>query len=234
MADDAPFRRPGKAVSPALARLAEQSARRARDLPRDAERLSAEERRVVLEKVFGADEDSNATNVIVASSLIWSLVFVFCLQNSTVSGNPAPILGVLLSGLPFAWWIAHLSKWRAARRAETIAARLAWAARQPFPVHGYELWCLSHEPLLDVTLSIPIDPRQLADALAAIAPAVALSWMDERTARLRIPPTLVTRVQGPTGRYANPGALELLVERLLIPLHSDVPIERMDMGGARD
>jgi hypothetical protein len=36
-----------------------------------------------------------------------------------------------------------------------------------------------------------------------------------------------------TRSYADPRALEFLVEHLRVPLHADVPIERIDVGGAR-
>lgn len=213
-----------------LAQLAEKGGERRREMPRDAEHMAEEERRRRLERVFEL-QHNNASGFGLLALLLWTMLVPLCGAITAQDGNPAPaIMGVLAAVAATVWGIAASGQRREQRRA-SVAERLSWAGKQPFPVRGYEVWCLSERPLLDVTLSAPVDHRQLADAVAAVDSTVELEWLDERTARLFIPPRTVTASEEPTHWYADPAALARLVDRLLVPLHTDVPIERMDMGG---
>jgi hypothetical protein len=229
--DDAPYRRPGLGASPVLAQLAEVGSERRREMPRDAETMPWPARHKRLEAIFGVS-GNDASGIGLFASFVWMMVVPICIPLTAADGNPVPVLLGVGAAVAATTWAVMASTRRAGQRAASVAAWLAWAERQPFPVRGFDLWCLSEWPLLDVALSAPVDRRQLADALAAVDSTAGLEWLDDRTVRISIPPRTVTRGEGATDWYADPTALVRLFERLLLPLHTDVPIERVDMGGA--
>jgi hypothetical protein len=229
--DDAPFRRPGQGVSPVLSQLASAGEERRRELPREAELTPPDRRSARLEQVFGV-AGNNASGLGLLALLVWTLLLPICGVITNVDGNPAPaIIGTLCAIAATVWALTASDKRRAQRRA-AVAEQLARVEKLPFPVRGYDKWCLSERPLFDLTLSAPIERRQLIDAVAAIDSTVEVEWLDERTARFFIPPRAVEAAEGPTSWYADPTALTRLFDQLFLPLHSDVPIESIEMGGA--
>jgi hypothetical protein len=229
--DDAPFRRPGMGVSPVLAQLAEAGGDRRREMPRDAEAMAEPERRRRLERVFKVN-GHDASGLGLGALLCWTIATPLCGAISAQDGKPVAIVFGAGTAIVVTVWAMIATPRRAEERRAAVAEGLAWATRQPFPVSGYELWCLSEIPLLDVVLTTPVAQRQLADAVAAVDPTIEVDSIDERTARLHIPPRTVTEGDGPAEWYADPAALLRVFDKLLLPLHTDVPIERVDMGGA--
>lgn len=230
MSDDAPYRRPGLGSSPVLAQLAEVGGERRREMPREAEATPESERRTRLERVFKVS-GHDASGIGLGALLSWTMLAPLCGAITAQDGNPIPVgFGVGVS-LAVTIWAAVAAPRREDQRRAAVAEGLAWATRHPFPVRGYDVWCLSERPLFDVVLSAPVDRRQLTDAVAAVDPTVEVDWIDERTARLHVPPRTVGQRDGPSEWYADPAALHRLFDRLLLPLHTDVPIERVGMGG---
>ena len=230
MSDDAPYRRPGLGASPVLAQLAEVGSERRRDLPREAETMPELERRRRLEHVFKVN-GHDASGIGLLALLSWTMLAPLCGVITAQDGNPVPAgFGVVVS-MAVTVWAAVAAPRREDQRRAAVADGLAWATRHPFPVRGYEVWCLSERPLLDVVLGAPVDRRQLTDAVAAVDPTIEVVWIDERTARMYIPPRTVTHSEASPDWFGDPPVLHRLFERLLLPLHTDVPIERVDMGG---
>jgi len=226
-----PFRTSGKGASPVLARLAEVGNERQRELPREAERMSPQDRQTRLEKVFGVD-GNNAVGLGLAAILAWTTLVPLCGVMTSMEESAVPAIFGTVGALGLTIWAIAASNQRRAQRQAAVQSRLTWANRLPFAVRGYELWCLSERPLFDVTLTTPIEHSQLAQGVAAIDPTAELVWFDERTARIFIPPRTVTASEQQTYWYADPIALARLVEHLFVPLHGDIPIERIEMGGA--
>lgn len=231
MNDDTPYRRPGLGASPVLAQLAEVGGERRREMPREAEATPELQRRERLERVFKVN-GHDASGIGLAALLSWTMLAPLCGAITAQDGNPVPVGFGVGASLAVTIWAMIAAPRREAERRAAVAEGLAWATRQPFPVRGYDVWCLSEVPLLDVSLSAPVDRRQLTDAVAAVDRTIEVEWIDERTPRLHIPPRTVTEGEGPAEWYADPAALHRVFERLLLPLHTDVPIERVDMGGA--
>ena len=228
---DEPFRRPGKGMSPILSQLASAGEERRRELPREAERMQPHERLVRLEHVFGV-AGQNASSIWLLCLLLWTILVPLCGVMTSSTGNPAGILVALAGTIGVTIWAATASERRRVARRAAVDQKLARMKQTPFPVEGYELWCLSERPLFDVTLSTPIDRRQFADAVAAIDASAEVEWLEERVVRIYIPPRTVEVSEQPTSWYADHEALDRLIERLFLPLHSDLHIERIAMGGA--
>lgn len=229
--DDAPFRRPGQGVSPILSQLASAGEERRRELPRDAELTPPDQRADRLEQVFGV-AGVNASGLGLLALVVWTVLLPLGGVITNVDGNPAPVIIGALCAIAATVWALVASDKRRIYRQAFVVEQLAKVEKLPFPVRGYDRWCLSERPLFDVTLSAPIERRQLIDAAAAIDATVEVEWLDERTARFFIPPRAVEAAEGPTSWYADPAALTRLLDRLFVPLHSDVPIESIEMGGA--
>jgi hypothetical protein len=228
---DEPFRRPGKGMSPILSQLASAGEERRRELPREAEPMDPHERRMRLEAVFGVSA-INAQGLWVGCLLAWTTMVPLCGVMTSSDGNPASIILAVVVAVGLTIWAAVASERRRLQRRVAVDQKLASMQQLPFPVNGYELWCLSERPLFDVTLSTPIDNRQFIDAVAAVDASAEVDWIDERVVRIFIPPRTAEASEQPTSWYADHEALSRLFERLLLPLHSDLHIERVDMGGA--
>jgi hypothetical protein len=214
---DSDYRQPAKAHSPAMASLAGRADDRRRELPREAGQLGPRElNRRLVAAIIGET---------IAEIAIWTvLIIVFCFGAGLFIGGIADgSLTMVLGSLPLvlAPVAAAIARLRTTRRA--VAAELAWPARLPFPVEGYDLWLASARPILDVALRTPVERRLLFEGIAGFDPAIAVSHLDDRTVRLEVP--------------ARPGdypaaAFHALVAEVLVPLHQDVGIDGVSMGGA--
>jgi hypothetical protein len=217
-------------TSPVLAQLAEAGGERRRAMPREAEAMPELERRKRLEHVFKVN-GHDASGIGLWALLSWTILAPLCGAITAQDGNPIPAGFGVGVALAVTIWAMVAAPRREDQRRAAVAEGLAWATRLPFPVRGYEVWCLSERPLLDVALSTPVDRRQLADAVAAVDPSIEVDWIDERTARMYIPPRTMTYSEAAPDWFADPTALLRVFDGLLLPLHTDVPIERVDMGG---
>lgn len=115
------------------------------------------------------------------------------------------------------------------RRFTAYTEAIAWAERQPFPVTGYSSWLACDKPLLDLRLRTPFDRGLFANAVRAIDPAIEVEAIDDHTTRIAVPAILGTR--GRAVRYGNVPLLHRLFRDVVLPLHDEVGIERVELGG---
>jgi hypothetical protein len=109
-----------------------------------------------------------------------------------------------------------------------VARRLAADVALPFPVEGYDAWLASEIPILEVHLRGALDHDLAADAARGVHPGIAVSWIGERTLRLIVPALLF-------GGHLLAGdrvVWNRLASQMLVPIHTDVGIERVEMGGS--
>jgi hypothetical protein len=120
---------------------------------------------------------------------------------------------------------------RGSRRfhAELVLEHLA----RPYPVVDYELWLCSDRPLLDVVLRAGmVDPWLLRRAAAVVDPGIELTWIDSRCFRVAIPPVRIVDIERGALRFGGDRArLRAFLDRLVDPLHDDVGVAVIDMGG---
>ena len=113
-----------------------------------------------------------------------------------------------------------------------------------FPIEDYDAWLLSGRPLFDIELRGIVDRASLAARLRSIEAYSAeqqssvkwvedVSWLDENVVRVETRPTLIT----PSTSRIRPfygGSHDLfkrLVAEVLVPLHREVGIVTVRMGG---
>jgi hypothetical protein len=218
VSDDAPYRKGGPAAPSALVALASGAAARRRELPRDA----ASEQRLD----FRIQRALDIRPMRIASVLLPTFG-AFMLVDAVAGGTVAiGIAGVLMAAIG----IAFDARLYRTARADT-ARRLAVGAKQPFPVARYDLWLASERPLFDVYLRGAVAQQVVVDAAAAIDVGIAIEWLDDLTFRVAIPARTIE-----SGEDAMNGGDErawlAFAEKILGPLHQDVGIERVEMGGS--
>jgi len=137
----------------------------------------------------------------------------------------------------FAWvgtflWLGYtiwLGSKREKERKRKVSEGLQWATQLPFLVEGYDLWLISEEPLLDVTLQTPL-ATPLASALHAVNPAIEAEPLDDTTTRVLLPPRKAE--QGETTLWiGDEEAFRAVVTKVLEPLHQEIGIVRVTVGG---
>jgi hypothetical protein len=224
-----PFRSPGGGHSPTLERLAEEGESRRRELPREAAKLPDGERTSRLEHAFRTHGHD------ASGWIVFAIVLGMCSLSVTLIEAQASSRGAPLS---LAAWAATflllgygiwLGSKREQERERKVSEGLRWASQLPFPVEGYELWLISEEPLLDVTLQAPLS-APLASALHAVNPAIKAEPLDDTTTRVLLPPRKVEH--GETTLWiGDEEAFRAVVEKVLEPLHREVGIARVTLGG---
>jgi hypothetical protein len=138
-------------------------------------------------------------------------------------GGLAGLGGSLVVTLVALGWLAR----RAASRLTDRERRLlATVATRPFPVRCYLIWLTADRPLFDLHLRGPVDRAGTAAALRAISPTAELRWVDEAIARIALP---AIPVGG--GHGGDPVLLRRFFEEVAGPLHREVGISRVEMGG---
>jgi hypothetical protein len=115
------------------------------------------------------------------------------------------------------------STWAAPCAAAAAVALRVQGRLDPADVIEEYIRPASARPILDVALRTPVERRLLSEGIAGFDPAIAVSHLDDRTVRLEVP--------------ARPGdypaaAFHALAAEVLVPLHQDVGIDGVSMGGA--
>lgn len=231
----ADYREPDRVRSAALERLAARAARAEHELPRDADKLPPHIRTARLEAAAGVGHDRPGCLIMLAI-LAGALSTIVALKAAIGQGRPSTF-GLILVGataLLIAWsvWATRAS---ARRRAAAVEALLAWERDLPFPVTGYVDWLVADAPALQLTLRAAIDPDLLRRALPAVDSAATLEVLDDRRFRVVFQATLTSTsgdVDGEADRHGQVVVLRRFHAELLLPLHHDVGIEMLAMGGA--
>jgi hypothetical protein len=220
MSDDDPFRT-APARPAALVALVETATAGKRLLPHDAELEPASQRALRVRFALGATKRRIRWSV---ASVFGALWFIIGLTDPTAEAGMAVMGAVLAVG----GVAIDAIQWRLASR--DVARRLVGDTSLPFPVVGYEHWLASDRPLFDVHLRGPVAHQLVIDAAVALAEDTTIEWQSELVFRVVIPPIVVGR----GGRFTDAGDARrwrIVSRQLLLPLHQDVGIDHVDMGG---
>ena len=216
MSDDDPYRR-NSAAPAALIELAAGAAAKRRELPREAAAYGNLDTRV-----------RNALGVVPVVA-VWSTLLL-CLGGiliavGALNSAAMVVFGILVAPSGIAIDVAI---WRAAKER---AARLAREdERRPYPVDGYPLWLAAERPLFDVYLRRAVDRTVVIDATAALDRDIVIEWLDERVFRVAIPACQFG--SDPVQHLGDRAAWLRFAEKILAPLHADIGIDKVEMGGA--
>lgn len=103
----------------------------------------------------------------------------------------------------------------------------------PFPVDGLIDHLTADRPLADLHLRAAVAPELLADAVRTLDAGATIEWLSPRHARLALTPRQLR-----PARHKHPAILggdlplvHALVDKVLVPLHREVRVERLDLGG---
>ena len=219
------YRDPAKARSPALEQLAAAKP----ELVAQTGMLSEADVERRLELAADVYADRTGTGMAVLAMILATCAFtsLFFIAISATAGivTLALVGGTFGAGF-FAKRDATASE---ARRQLGVAKTLAWADAQPFPVTGYRDWLVNDRSVFLVELQKPIEKETFVDAAKAIDPAIEADAIDDTQFSVVIPSRVVT---GETpARYGNVELLQTVWSKLVLPLHGDVGIERVVMGG---
>jgi hypothetical protein len=113
-------------------------------------------------------------------------------------------------------------------------ARLAGSlGTTPFPVDGLIDFLTADRPLAEVHLRAAVAPGLLEDAVRTVDGEAVVTWLSPRRARLALTPAVLrpVRHKHPAVLGGDLTALRGLIERVLAPLHLEVPLDRLDLGG---
>ncbi len=229
-----PLRQPGKGGSSVLEKLAATIL--PGGIPDQSKLLSASD---------AEDRRMRATAATQHDSIMWIgalFVDVFALLALTHAGKAPALTGdekvllFLLCSVALALTIAAgLAHARAAeRRSRAYTAAIQWAEKQPFAVTGYESWLACDRPLLDLHVKTPFEPKLFTTAVQALDPAIDVEILGETSARLALPPSVGSRGKQGSVRYGNVPLLHRVFTDLVLPLHIDSGVERVEMGGLVD
>jgi hypothetical protein len=117
-----------------------------------------------------------------------------------------------------------------ARREDAIKTELAWATARPFEVTGYRVWLAADVPLLTIKLRTAFDKATFGDAVKAIDRKIAVDAIDQTTFEIAVPSCSRT-IDETVIRFGDVPTLKKLFEQVFEPLHRDLGIERVTMGG---
>jgi hypothetical protein len=233
------YRQSAIARSETLEKLAgdTRAARRAGVVPTEARQLPPEAAIEKLELAVDIRDDRGAFGL--TATILW---LVLSIGASTILKSREPtsfgaitfvlIMFMFASLATFGWWISAAAATQ--RRATAIADALAWATSQPFDVDGFREWLVSDVPMLTIKLRAGIDPAMMADALATIDRAITTEVIDETTIEITIPPRQMTesgRYSHRSTKFGNLPLLKTVFERCVLPMHAEVGIVRIGMGG---
>jgi len=225
------YRQSAIARSSSIEQLAEQTraAQRAGVVPSEVQSLPAAEVRTRLELAVGSYEDRGSFWLWILCCLLWMVVLS---ASRSGAGGLFPIVVLLAIASTFAGFRSTAAAAR--RRRAAVERALSWADSQPFEISGYRDWLVSDIPMMALRLRTPIDPKLLRDAIAAIDPSITTSIIDDKTVSISIPARTMTDVEDRKAHNARFGNIEVLArmfERCIVPLHSEVGVERVAMGG---
>jgi hypothetical protein len=228
-----PFRGGG---SPTLSALAADASDR---VPRQSQLLTAEQRRERLELAAGVHDQRGGGGFAIGAGLAGIVSIATCgaatgARSDLGGGATAFFLAslVVTAGLLVA---ADRESTRARRaRDAAIAKLLAWPATLPFPVDGYDEFLVADTPLVDVTLATPPGRKLFADAARAVDAAIQVDPIGERTFRLTVPVrsrTFTSKHSARLVRYGDRELLARLFEVMILPVHAELGVERVELGG---
>jgi hypothetical protein len=112
-----------------------------------------------------------------------------------------------------------------------IAAELAWPAKLPFTVEGYEAWLAADFGYIVVDLDRPADRQVVADAVLAVDPKAAVAWQGASQLFVTLTPNFLWGSDDSSiGTYGgDPRLFRKLAQRILVPLHTEHGVRRAEL-----
>ncbi len=215
-------------TSPTLEQLAERT-RAARRVGKAPTRVTDFD--VRHELAVGVHHDRGSFGLL--AGILW-LPVLWCIKASLSPGGldhtgkvMLPIAILLAVAASIAWITSSQNADR--RRVVAIKKELTWATSQPFEVYGYATWLASEAPTITVTLRRAVEKALFAEAARAISPDIETAAYDATTFSIKVPSRSGT-VHKIACRFGDVALVKQLFEHLLLPLHSDVGIERVSMS----
>ena len=211
-----------------LARLASKGRKAKRDLEQGRREVDAADHRMRL---------GHATRVgiwfvrsMVFEGAIWLIAMLGLLIGEVVvsSGSLLYDLAAVAAGVAIAALLVICNRAFTRRR---IAAELAWPAKLPFTVEGYEAWLAADFGYIVVDLDRPADRQVIADAILAVDPKAAVAW--QGASQLFVTLTrnfLWGSDNSPISTYGgDPRLFRKLVQKILVPLHTEHGVRRAEL-----
>ena len=160
-----------------------------------------------------------------------------------MSGAQLGVIGAgigAVAGLIGGTWVAIRTN---RRNAGAVARLIPWAG---FPVEGYDDWLISGRPVLDLELTASLDRDAFAvelDQLEAFSVEAnrpirwvsEVAWLSDTVVRIETRPTLIHPSRKLRPFYGGSHIMfQELMSRVLVPLHKQVGIVAVRMGGYVD
>ena len=207
--------------SPTLAALAARGAARIEPIAHGADLLPTAELDRRLRYVAHATWARRV--VVIAGAGTLAMAIAFALEPTSVSrlGLLALAGTVLMVSIPVAY--ANETSARG-RRACALDGLLRALDHVPVPVLGWRDYLASARPRLRVVTAHAVDARVFARALRAIDPRFAVHTLDDRTFHVEAPPG--------THGYGDAALARRLFDELLTPLHLELGVSEIELGGA--
>ena len=213
----------------ALARLASKGRKAKRDLEQVRREVDAADHRMRL---------GHATRVGIGyvSSMVfygaaWLIAVLGLLIGEVVVSRSGSLLYDLAAIAAFFALAALLVIGGRALTRRRIAAELAWPAKLPFTVEGYEAWLAADFGYIVVDLDRPADRQVVADAVLAVDPKAAVAW--QGASQLFVTLTrnfLWGSDNSPISTYGgDPRLFRKLVKKILVPLHTEQGVRRVEL-----
>ncbi|HLL20598.1 MAG TPA: hypothetical protein VK427_00625 [Kofleriaceae bacterium] len=220
------YRDPAKRRSPALEKLAAQASP---EPPTQTTLLGDAEQTTRLELAAGVHGDRVGCVTMVAAfaavAAAWAVSWLAA--EYALSAHEQAVVYAVAAGTVIAAWVgSHRAK---KRRTAAVQALLASATRYPFPVTGLRDWLVSDRSELVVEVAAAIDTDTFVDAVRAVDPAIDVTPRGDTAFELVIPSRVVTG-ENPS-RYGNVPLLDAVFDNVILPLHGDVGITRVTLGG---
>lgn len=112
-----------------------------------------------------------------------------------------------------------------------IAAELAWPAKLPFTVEGYEAWLAADSGYIVVDLERPADRQVVADAVLAVDPQAAVAWQGASQVVVTLTPNFLWGSDDSSiSTYGgDPRLFRKLAREILVPLHAEHGVRRAEL-----
>jgi hypothetical protein len=225
------YREKGKARSPALEKLAAGAQKT--EAPSQTAMLLPAELARRLELAADVSHDRSGCmpliTIFVCLGAFVGLILAGKAELHFRTGDKVLVGLLVIAAIAFVVGSLHLSKAAAARRVKGVATLLAWEQAQPFPVTGFRDWLVNDRSVLVVHLRDALEKATFVDAVRAVDPAIEVEALGDKAFQLVLP-SRVTTGENPS-RFGDVGLLKTVFEKLVLPLHADVGIERVAMGG---
>ena len=213
----------------ALARLASKGRKAKHDLEQVRREVDAADHRMRLDHATRVGIGYVSSMVFYGAA--WLIAVLGLLIGELVVSRSGSLLYDLAAIAAFFGLAALLVIGGRALTRRRIAAELAWPARLPFTVEGYEAWLVADSGYIVVDLDRPADRQIVADAVLAVDPKAAVAWQGASQLFVTLTPNFLWGSDNsPISTYGgDPRLFRKLGQRILVPLHTEHGVRRAEL-----